>query len=439
MKKINYNIYIFLSIILIGDIMLFYLIGIKGSGMSALAKVLYEQGHIVKGVDSENYYYTQKDLKHIKIESFKHMNLKESYFYIIGNAYQTHSVTKYIQDMDFMSMTYPKFLSFYFKNYNFISVSGSHGKTTTTKILTTIVKDCSFVIGDGTGSGKDRETFVLESCEYKNTFLNYKPDITLILNVDYDHPDFFKDEEEYTKSFAAFANQSKIVIANGDDKNINKIKDAHFITYGVKQDNDVLFSFEIKNKKTIINILERTFILPFAGKHYAYDFMGAYLVAKFIGKTDDEIEEKLKRLELPKRRLETKRIKDILCIHDYAHHPTEIKSVYESVRQMYPNKQICCIFQPHTISRSVALEEQFKTALSLFDIVYIMKIFTSVRENVNLLKEKSIFEFWNFPVLKKEEILNLKIEPDIVYLFLGAGDIDETFNLFVKNKKGINL
>lgn len=412
--------------------MLYYLVGIKGSGLCALAVALKEQGHIVCGVDVEKHFYTEEGLDGIRLESFNHMKLKSCYFYILGNAYVNHSVARYIMNMKYKYMTYPKFIAEYFKSYQFISVCGSHGKTTTTKMITALVPEASYIIGDGSGSGKGREIFVLESCEYRNTFLSYTPDIALILNIDYDHPDFFKTPEEYTTAFAEFSKKAKIVIANGDDTEVQKIKTERFITYGLSPDNEVIFTYEAGERGMTITILGSTFYLPFLGKHYAYDFVGAYLAAKLLGREDKEILERAEKMILPKRRLETVNFNHFVAVHDYAHHPTEIKSVLESMRLTYPRYRIVGIFQPHTISRSVSLKDSFKDALSGFDRMLVMRIFTSVREDINIAKEKDLFEEWGFPVLGREDIIHMKTEKNNVYVFMGAGDIDTVFHAFAE-------
>ncbi|MDE6660449.1 MAG: hypothetical protein K2J93_01330, partial [Anaeroplasmataceae bacterium] len=169
--------------------MLFYLVGIKGSALSALAKILSKQGHIVRGVDVEEDFYTMNSKYPIRIESFSNMKLKNCYFYIIGNAFLKHSVTEYIQNMGYRYMTYPEFLNDHFKDKRWISISGTSGKTTTTKMISTLLPYSTSLIGDGSYSYGTEDYFILESCEYRNTFLNYHPYISLILNVNYDHID----------------------------------------------------------------------------------------------------------------------------------------------------------------------------------------------------------------------------------------------------------
>lgn len=406
--------------------MIYYLVGIKGSGMSALAIFLYEQGHIVKGVDQEIHYFTEDKLYNIEIESFKKMNLKKSYFYIIGNSYINSSTFNFIKSMNYRYLTYPKFIFEYLLNYNFIAVGGTHGKTTSSTMLSVLLNDYSYIIGDGSASGKSKTNIIVEACEYRDSFLNYYPDISLILNIDYDHPDYFKSKEDYLNSFKKFAYQSKLIIANGDDLNIQKIKSSRFITYGLNEENDIKFEYEINNYNMKIKILSDTFNIPYVGLQYAYDFVGSYIVCKMKGLEDRKIKERIKYLSHPKRRMEKYIKNNSIMICDYAHHPTEIKCLYESIKAMYDNIRIVCFFQPHTISRSITFIEEFKESLDLFDDTYIIRTFTSVREENNIKKEKEIYDYWGYKILSRNDVMNFKFNNN-VYLFLGAGDIDKIF------------
>lgn len=394
--------------------------------MSALAQVLVQQGHIVIGADNKNNYYTCKNLKNIKLESFKSMKLKKSYFYIIGNAYVNSNIGRYIKEMYPISMSYSEFIPYYFSSYNLTTVSGSHGKTTTTKMLSTILDNHSYIIGDGTGNGNSRNNLILEACEYKNNFLNYKPDILLLLNIDYDHPDFFKNEEEYIEAFQKMVNQSKVIIANGDDKNIQKIKNERFITFGMKSSNDIIFTYKYDQGKMKIKIMDEEYLIPFIGEHFVYDFVGSCIVCKIKGKTKEDISKMVYKLEYPKRRMEIKLRGDAVLLCDYAHHPTEIKSVYNSVSKMFPDRKIKCYFQPHTLSRSYKFKEEFKLSLSNFDEVNILKTFTSVREEENKGLEKEILDFWGYDFVENKDVIYNQCSNKI-YLFLGAGDIYDLF------------
>ena len=153
----------------------FYLVGIKGNGMSALAGILYDLGYEVVGSDNENYYYTEKNLNKIKCLKFDVNNITKDYFYIISNAYDEKNIeVNEIIKFQYMYMYYSEFIEYFFKGIK-IGISGTHGKTTTTSICSKFLEDekiCA-LIGDGTGNGKNKENFIIEACEYKDTFLNY--------------------------------------------------------------------------------------------------------------------------------------------------------------------------------------------------------------------------------------------------------------------------
>ena len=185
--------------------MIYYLIGIKGTGMSARANILADLGHGVKGADYDKKFFTEATLREsISVEKFENCNLSKEYFYIIGNAFKVSDITKKIISSGYNYLFYSNFLEEFFKMKK-IGISGSHGKTTTTFFTSQLVtKKINALIGDGTGVGNfDSEYFLLEACEYQNHFLNYTYEYLVILNIDYDHPDFFKTNSEYVYAFFA--------------------------------------------------------------------------------------------------------------------------------------------------------------------------------------------------------------------------------------------
>lgn len=406
--------------------MLFYLIGIKGAAMSALAKILYQQGHMVTGVDVENDFYTMKNLENISLENFNNMQLKRHYFYIIGNAYKNHSVTKYIKHMKYYTLEYPQFLTKHFQKKSWICVAGTHGKTTTTKMLATLLPNSTCLIGDGSAQENKEGPFIVEACEYRNTFLNYNPSISVILNVDYDHVDFFKSKEAYKASFITFVKQSKISIINGDEFDY---RGNNVITFGMKQGNDVVFTYS----KGTVTILRKVFNLPVMGEKYAYDFVGAYLAAKLLNCRDWELQQRISQFTMPKRRYEKTIIKDQTIICDYGHHPAEIKAIYDAVKEEHPKQKVICIFEPHTISRLQCFIEDFKSTLSLFDECYLYALFSSVREAHNLVLERQLYKYLDFPLYDYTAKTKLLSEKNIVLCFMGAGDIDKAYQEYIEN------
>ena len=395
--------------------------------MSSLAKILIAEGHIVKGVDVEEDFYTNKGI--YGMESFNAYNLK-SYYYIIGNAYINHKIVTEIKKRRYYYKNYPSFLVEHFNKKKWICVSGSHGKTTTTKLISHILDDCIALIGDGDFNYGNGQYFVLESCEYRDTFLNYSPNIGLVLNVDYDHPDYFKTEKDYRNSFISFINNCNTAIVNGDDF---IFKENGVISYGINMKNDVIFEYQSKDTG-IVRILNKPFYLPTTGLYFAYDFVGAYLVCKLLNMKDIEIQNKLSSFKFPKRRMEIDYLNNQVIVCDYAHHPTEIRAVFLALKEKFINKEIIVVFEPHTISRLETYFKDFNEALSLFDECYLFPIFSSVREGKNGSKENDLYRKLNYVLYDDEVVALLKNKTDSVICFLGAGVIDKECEKYKLNQ-----
>ena len=401
--------------------MIYYLVGIKGAAMSSLAKILKDEGHIVRGVDYDEEYYTINS-NDFEIENFNNMSLKSSYFYIIGNAFVNHKVTKEIVE-NFYFKFFPDFLNYYFDKYKWICVAGTHGKTTSTKMLSTVLTNSMTLIGNGEYQiGKDN--FILESCEYKDTFLKYKPYISLVLNVDYDHVDYFSNKREYDNSFIKFINNSKICVLNGDDFFYNG---ENIIKYGRNNDNDVVFTYE-NGKVTILN---KIFFMPVKGLKFAYNFVGVYLVSKLLNLQDYQIQKKINSFQMPKRRYQKTLINNQVVILDYAHHPSEIDALLQMVKEEYVDQTIVCIFEPHTLSRLDRFKEEFKNILDKFDRSYLLETYCSVREEQDVYKMKELYDFMKLEIYSSD----VELRKYDVVLFLGAGKIDSNYRSYVKNRK----
>ena len=412
--------------------MQFYLIGIKGTGMSALANILVDLGHDVKGVDYNKKYFTEASFrKSIKVETFDNYTLNKEYFYIIGNAFKLSDITKKIIELNYQFQYYPQFLETFFKMKK-IGITGSHGKTTTTYFASQLIdKPINALVGDGTGFGnKDAKFFVFEACEYQNHFLNYTYDILVILNIDYDHPDYFKNANEYLYAFQKAALNTSVLLVNNDDNYCKKVVHKNKITFGFNPHSDIVL-------KMLENDLSITFdgenhIIPFGfhGKHMAYNLAAAFIVS-FLAECDmNNIVKKVKELKLPLRRFAEYAVKsDLILMNDYAHHPTEIKAFIHAARNKYPDYKLIIIYQGHTFSRTNAFLDGYVNALELADEVFIMPIFSSVREEEHdewlLFNQSRRFKKYSRGI--KESLLN---QSNTIIAFLGAGDIDNEFIFF---------
>ena len=222
--------------------MTYYIIGIKGNGCSSLACFLKDLGYIVHGSDVKDYFITEEALrdKEIPIYEYKEDNIDGKDIYIIGHSTVNNIETKKVLKNDYVHYCYNEFIN-NIKYKKKIAVSGTHGKTTTTKLLVHMLSNIkpSYIIGDGEGYGNiHSKELVFEACEYKNHFHAYYPEILIINNIELDHPDFFKSTKQLIKSFQQAASQSTYLIINGDDKNCKKIKHKNKITFGFNNDNN---------------------------------------------------------------------------------------------------------------------------------------------------------------------------------------------------------
>lgn len=414
----------------------FYLVGIKGSGMSSLASVLHDLGYYVMGSDKNDDFGFEEGIykRNIKVANFDEKNIKKGYTYIIGNAY--HDENPEVKKIKELHCKY-----YYYQDYIasmkgiHIAVSGTHGKTTTTKMIVDLLKNekIAYIIGDGTGGAvADYKYLIYEACEYQDHFLSYKPEILVVNNIELDHPDYFGSLEQVYSSFEKMINNSKNIIMNS---NIGIKKKDDFILYGLGEAYDYQIVEESKDG-FVITIREcekqEIFKLPFCGKHMIDNFMKAYLVLRKLGYTSEFIKTNIINLRLPKRRMEEEIFKKQIIVKDYAHHPTEIKALYDSLSQKYPKKKLIVFFQPHTYSRTLSLSNGFINALDCFDEVYIFPTFSSAREKMDDELQKQVNE-----VFKKYNSCNNIDEINIdnmanVYVFLGAGELYKEVNNFKK-------
>ena len=345
--------------------MKFYLVGIKGSGMSALACYLYDLGNIVIGSDyNETFDFERGVIKrNIQGFTFSKNNLDPNYIYIIGNAYR-------LENEEVQEIIKNGYKYYYYHEYistlpgTKIAVCGTHGKTTTSYFLKELLKDedIACIIGDGTGYAKKNYKYLIfEACEYQDHFLSYRPDILLITN-----------------------NYSKV--------NIN-------------------------NNEFIINI---------PGIHNLYNFLLCYKTLKLLGFTDEYIKNRANKLNLPTRRMQEYKYLSTVIIEDYGHHPTEIKALYEMLNIKYKDYKKVVIFQPHTYSRTLSLITGFIESLNLFDDIYIDKVFTSIREPYSV--EKEVLVEKKFSSFKKYKNFDKQlIGKKLLIVLLGAGNINKRF------------
>ncbi|PKE18808.1 UDP-N-acetylmuramate--L-alanine ligase [Macrococcoides caseolyticum] len=420
---------------------LYHFVGIKGSGMSALAHILFDMGETVQGSDIEKEFFTEKSLreKGITILPFNQENIKEDMTIIAGNAFNDdHEEIVRAHELGLTVTRYHDFLGNFMSQYTSVAVTGSHGKTSTTGLLSHVMngdKKTSYLIGDGTGMGMPgSEYFAFEACEYRRHFLSYSPDYAIITNIDFDHPDYFASMSDVFNAFQEMTKKvKKAIVACGDDEHLRDIEaDIPIYYYGFKEDNKVV----AKNMKTtpqgtqfevyIDGELFDTFITPMYGDHQVLNALAVITICHLEGLDNAAVKRALSTFGGVKRRFSEKIQDEQILIDDYAHHPTEIKATLQSVHLKYPERKVIAVFQPHTFSRTSAFLEDFANSLKLADKVYLCDIFGSVREDSGELTIGDLQILIPGAELINESNVNLlKQYKDAVVIFMGAGDIQK--------------
>lgn len=426
----------------------FHFIGIKGSGMSSLAQILFDAGEQVQGSDIDKYFFTEQPLRdrNIPIFTFDANNIKEGMTIIAGNAFpDEHPEIIRAHEIGLEVIRYHKFLGEYIGNYTSIAITGAHGKTSTTGLMAHVVggyKPTSYLIGDGTGAGhEDANYFVMEACEYRRHFLAYNPDYAVMTNIDFDHPDYFANIEDVYSAFQSLALQvKKAIIACGDDEYLQRIQaNVPVVYYGFGAEND----FEARNvEKTtegttfdvfVRNEFYSTFFIPLFGDHAILNTLAVISLCQYEGIPTEIIQERLHSYKGVKRRFTETEIGNNVLIDDYAHHPTEIRATIQSARQKYPDRELVAIFQPHTFTRTQAFLQDFAESLSLADTAYLCDIFGSAREQQGALSINDLASLIEgSAVITTEGIVALKKHEGAVFLFMGAGDVNKFQDAFEK-------
>lgn len=371
--------------------MRYHFIGIKGSGMAALAMIMHDLGNEVQGSDVNHHLFTEDDLinKGIKILPFDSNNIEKDMVVVIGNTFdETNIEVKKVLDLGIKHFWYYELLRELVFNYESVAIAGCHGKTTTTALLAHVFDDiigANYLIGDGTGHANIiNKYFFFEACEYKRHFLYYYPKYIILTNIDLDHVDYYKDLDDIKDAYTEFLRQAeKDIIACGDDLNIRSLNiNKNIIYYGFNENNDWIAknidlnqngsAFDVYNKDKFIG----HFDLPLYGNHMILNALSVIAFSYLSGLNMSEVNDQIKTFKGAKRRFKEEKINDVVIIDDYAHHPTEIKVTLEAIRQKYPNKELVAVFLENTFSRTKKLYKDFAIALNVADKAYVTDIFS---------------------------------------------------------------
>ncbi len=443
-----------------------YIIGIGGAGTSALARLYKSQGHNVSGSDDGDGFYTKSlEKEGIKVfNSFDVKNIPDKInFAVHSTAFDDSNVEiAEIKKRKIKLLPYSEALGKETKSFFTIAVCGTHGKTTTTSFTAHALISCQKdptvivgapVIGWNTGGFRkgSEEFLVIEADEYQNKLALYHPSSVILTSLDFDHPDFFKDFDEYKKVFVDFVKRippQGFLIAYGDDRDVLDVArkaSCKVITYGTKHNTDVHiikrkiikekqwieFSYDNKVYDITINLF---------GLHNALNAIASWAMAFVLTGYSELSGKGVSEFLGTKRRLEKKGFfENALLIDDYAHHPEEIRATLSTLREAFPEKRVVAAFHPHTFSRTKALLEGFARTLDLANEVVVLDIYGSAREEQGGVSAQDLVDEINQGIQNKAS--NLKdvkelakfmkenLTEDDVFVTLGAGDIYKVYDL----------
>ncbi len=437
-----------------------HLIGIGGVGVSWIAEILLSKGYIVTGSDLKSSVITEGlTKKGAKIHIGHHEDHVVGANLVVHTAAISNDHVELVRAraLEIPTLTRAEMQGELMDQYKTsVAIAGAHGKSTTTSLLSVILAnsdtDATLLVGahlDALGGnariGKSDDIIVMEACEYKDSFLNFRPTHGIILNIDEDHLDYFENLDQIVGSFIKFAQsipKKGALIVNADDYNARKVMghvNCPVITIGITQDavyqaKNITFSdkglpqFDVVFEEQVI----MTCRLSIPGQHNIYNSLSAIAVAHHIGIPNDTILSALAEFSNAGRRFEDLGyFKGARIVDDYAHHPTEIKATLNAATKI-PHNRVVCVFQPHTYTRTHELLHEFSTAFTGADEIIVTDIYAAREIDENIVHAKdlvakikeegqNVLYISSFDEIEKH--LSETLEEDDLVFTMGAGDI----------------
>lgn len=425
--------------------------GIGGVSMNALAILLKENGYEVCGSDRSSSVITDR-LTEKGISVFigqKAENITQDIGLVVRTAAVAMDAPEIVRalELSIPVMERSTLLGLVMKNYSErINVCGTHGKTTTTSMIGLCLmraqKNPTVTVGgdfpqiDGNLLIGSKDYFVCEACEYVESFLEFFPSATILLNIEEDHLDYYKDICHIRSAFQKFVDKTEhIVVANADDENVKQLSFAGCKTvfYGTQNGDYVAKNIVCAKENTIYDVEYKGEIiarveLTVAGRHNVSNSLAVFALCRELGIDTAPVLDALKEFGGAKRRMEFKgTYKGIPVYDDYAHHPTEIQTTLSSIRQKEPNRLVM-LFQPHTYTRTITLKDDFIRVLQGADLLYITDIYAAREKDTGVVHSRDLVEqipgAIYTPTLSDAvtEIRNTLKEGDI-FVTVGAGDV----------------
>ena len=436
-----------------------HFVGIGGISMSGLAHILLESGYNVSGSDINDSNIISKLRKSGAVVSLPHApeNVESAELVVYTAAVkQDNCEIIRAKELKIPIIDRAEFLGLIMKNYAYgIAIAGSHGKTTTTSMVSIIWKnaglDPTILIGgeieaiDGNVKVGKSKYFITEACEYTESFLKFYPFIGAVLNVEKDHLDYFRDIEHIISAFKKFVklipkNGSLVVCSDNENAlNLTKEVDCNVLTYGIKSKADFsakniqysalgypTFQVEFRGEEL------GTFSLSIPGEHNVENALASIAIAYNAGIDLDIVKESLKEFKGTYRRFDIKGTRNnITIVDDYAHHPTEIRATLQAAKQ-YPHQKIWCVFQPHTYTRTRTLFDEFSEAFYDADNVIITDIYAAREKDtglvnpselVNSINKYSANAVYNNDFRNIADFIAHAAKPGDLIFTMGAGDV----------------
>lgn len=426
--------------------------------MSALARFFNNNGYFVSGYDAVETKLTKSLVDEgISVHYFDNLNLVHSN--ILKNKQTTliiytpaipeqHSELQYFMQNGFKVLKRAQVLGLLSTNIKTVGIAGTHGKTTISALVAHIFKENSklnaaFIGGIAknyktnfiSGNNNPENHLILEADEFDRSFLNFKPEISLISAVDADHLDIYKNKKNLISAFEEFINQTSKSVVLNDKINISCPKNLEVIKYGENENSNIYFTnLRVENEKQVFDIYypegickDVKMVMP--GKVNAENSTGAFAVSYLAGIKPENIKSALEKFQGIERRFDLIFKNDkIVYINDYAHHPAEIQKLKEAVRTFYPNRKITAIFQPHLFSRTRDFANGFADSLNDFDEIILLDIYPARELPIDGVSSKIIFDKINIKNKQTASLTNIIKELENrdldILLTIGAGDIE---------------
>lgn len=444
-----------------------HFIGIGGISMSGLAEILIENGYKVSGSDMKSSNITEK-LEKLGAEfhlGHSEENLKDAdlVVYTAAVSEDNPELLKALS-LKLPIMDRAEFLGQIMKGHKYnIAIAGTHGKTTTTSMVSHIFLnaklDPTILVGgeldaiNGNVKTGNSEYFITEACEYKASFLKFFPYVGVILNIEADHLDFYRNIDHIQETFIQFTQlipQDGYLVAYAEDEKLKKVikfANCKVLTFGIDQGDirakNITFndrgcaSFDVyRNEESLFTIN-----LNVPGKHNVLNSLAAICTALSLNVGQQHIVDGLASFFGTHRRFEIKGIKDgVTVVDDYAHHPTEIKATLEASRN-FPHNKVFCVFQPHTYTRTLTLFDDFVHAFSNADEVILADIYAAREKFTRSVSSdmlgdeirqigKSCKNFHSFEEIV--DYLKANLEDGDLLLTVGAGDVYKIGEMYLK-------